>query len=164
MNMENKSNDFGFKDFVNTMFSLLNEEKNKKLEKEKYEASIDKLNNELQVINTILDKRDIDIRSYVEILELIRDIVIYRRNNSVLNEVQKATIYGRILEEIEPALDDLTLDTLQIVINQYNTIQDLEQDLLQYNDLFQSIYTTQIKFEVTRNHKKFKKIIKRHMR
>ena len=27
--------------------------------------------------------------------------------------------YGKISEEIEPALDDLTLDTLQIVINQY---------------------------------------------
>lgn len=154
-----------FEDFLDHMASLFDEfeanEENERRKKEKHETSIIELNHELNAMNS-KGNYDVCARDYVTILELIRNIVTYISNNSILNKDLKEKIYGKILEEIEPALDDLTLGTLQIVINQYNTIQSFEQNLPQSQDKSRNHYISQTETKVAKEHKKFQKIITKH--
>lgn len=150
-----------FEDFLDHMSSLFDDLEAKEENEKKYEESITSLNYELNAMNS-KGEHDLCARDYVTILELIRNIVTYISSNSVLNDNLKEKIYGKILEEIEPALDDLTLGTLQIVINQFNTVQSFEQNLLQSQGKARNHYISQTETKVAEEHKKFQKIITKH--
>lgn len=151
-----------FEDFLDHMSSLFDELEAKKENEKKYEESIASLNYELKAMNS-KGEYDLCARDYVTILELIRNIVTYISSNSVLSDNLKEKIYGKILEEIEPALDDLTLDSLLLVIIQFKTLNEY---IKEYNNHLADERKAKkvlrpINEEMRKKDKIFKKIIKR---
>lgn len=100
-------------------------------------------------------ERDLPAINYVKTLELIRDIVNCLRDNhdSLPDEFYRH--YDLILSEIEPALDDLTLDSLMLVIEQYKDIGKIDRGLK-----FSEHY--KLKNNIKSRHEQFQKVIISH--
>ena len=81
--------------------------------------------------NKIKLQTEIDLPNiyYVKTLELIRDIVILLRDNEKPLPDEFYRHYDLVLSEIEPAIDDLTLDSLSLVIEQYKDIVEIDRGL-----------------------------------
>lgn len=93
--------------------------------------------------------------NYVKTLELIRDIVILLRDNEKPLPDEFYRHYDLVLSEIEPAIDDLTLDSLSLVIEQYKDIVEIDRG---HN--FSKHY--QLKNNIKSRHKEFQKVITSH--
>lgn len=99
---------------------------------------------------------------YVTTLELIK----YFANFGVAYVDDKTNLYKLyklLLEEIEPALDDLTLDSLLLVISQFKTLNEY---IKEYNNYFADERKAKkvlrpIDEEMRKKDKTFKKLIKK---
>lgn len=60
--------------------------------------------------------------------------------------------YDLLLSEIEPALDDLTLDSLSLVIEQYKDIAEIDRGL-KFSE------HDKLKNNINRRHEQFQKVI-----
>ncbi len=99
---------------------------------------------------------------YVTTLELIRYIANFGVTY-VDNRTNLYKLYKLLLEEIEPALDDLTLDSLLLVISQFKTLNEY---IKEYNNHLADERKAKkvlrpINEEMRKKDKTFKKIIKR---
>lgn len=104
--------------------------------------------------NKIKLQTEIDLPNiyYVKTLELIRDIVILLRDNEKPLPDEFYRHYDLVLSEIEPAIDDLTLDSLSLVIEQYKDIVEIDRGLK-----FSEHY--KLKNNINRRHEQFQKVI-----
>ena len=111
------------------------------------------LKEKISLINERLKTtKDINIMDYVMTLELIRKIIIYYKENS---KISIDSYYDLVLSEIESTLDDLTIESLMIVINQYQDIDTLRTRQIK------SSQHNKLKNNIDKRHKEFQKIIKR---
>ena len=99
---------------------------------------------------------------YVTTLELIRYIANFGVTY-VDNRTNLYKLYKLLLEEIEPALEDLTLDSLLLVISQFKTLNEY---IKEYNNHLADERKAKkvlrpINEEMRKKDKTFKKIIKR---
>lgn len=106
----------------------------------------------LKNIAKLQTERDLSLIDYVKTLELIRDIVILLRDdeNQLPDEFYRH--YDLVLSEMEPALDDLTLDSLSLVIEQYKDIVEIERGL-KFSEHHK------LKNNINRRHEQFQKVI-----
>ena len=97
-------------------------------------------------------ERDLPAMDYVKTLELIRDVVTWLRDkhHSLPDEFYRH--YDLVLSEMEPALDDLTLDSLSLVIEQYKDIVEIEGGL-KFSEHHK------LKNNINRRHEQFQKVI-----
>ena len=65
-------------------------------------------------MNVLKVSKDISAMDYVMTLELIRKIITYYKDDS---KNIPYSYYDLVLSEIEPALDDLTIESLMAVIS-----------------------------------------------
>ena len=111
------------------------------------------LEDKISVINERLKvSKDISAMDYVMTLELIRKIITYYKDDS---KNIPYSYYDLVLSEIEPALDDLTIESLMAVISQYQDI-----DILRYKNLETSEHNN-LKNNISKRHVEFQKVIKR---
>ncbi len=92
---------------------------------------------------------------YVKTLELIRDVVTYLRDEHYSLPDEFYRHYDLVLSEIEPALDDLTLDSLSLVIEQYKDIVEIYR-VLKFSKHYK------LKKNIKSRHKQFQKVITSH--
>lgn len=113
------------------------------------------LKDKISVINERLKvSKDISVMDYVMTLELIRKIIAYYKDDSKNSKIPYS-YYDLVLSEIEPALDDLTIESLIVVISQYQDI-----DILRYKHLKLSEHNN-LKNNINKRHNEFQKVIKR---
>ena len=74
-------------------------------------------------------ERDLPAMDYVKTLELIRGVVTWLRDKHYSLPDEFYRYYDLVLSEIEPSLDDLTLDSLSLVIEQYKDIVEIDRGL-----------------------------------
>ena len=125
------------------------------IEKEKQSILSDRyfLKDKLYLINENLNtSKDVSAMDYVMTLELIRKIITYYKDDS---KNIPNSYYDLVLSEIEPTLDDLTIESLMTVIAQYQDI-----DILRYKQLNFSEHN-KLKNNIDKRHNEFQKIIKR---
>lgn len=125
------------------------------IEKEKQSILSDRyfLKDKLYLINEHLKtSKDVSAMDYVMTLELIRKIITYYKDDS---KNIPNSYYDLVLSEIEPTLDDLTIESLMTVIAQYQDI-----DILRYKQLNFSEHNN-LKKNIDKRHNEFQKIIKR---
>ena len=125
------------------------------IEKEKQSILSDRyfLKDKLYLINEHLKtSKDVSAMDYVMTLELIRKIITYYKDDS---KNIPNSYYDLVLSEIEPTLDDLTIESLMTVIAQYQDI-----DILRYKQLNFSEHN-KLKNNIDKRHNEFQKIIKR---
>ena len=135
------------------MFKDLDEFNNNLKKENTKEKTLDKqlLKNEIK----LQTERDLPALYYVKTLELIRDVVICLRDHRKILSDEFYLYYDLILSEIEPALDDLTLDSLCLVIEQYKEIVEIEKEL-KYSE------HRKHKNNINRRHEQFQKVITSH--
>lgn len=109
------------------------------------------LENEIK-LQTEIDLPDI---YYVKTLKLIRDIVTWLRDDHYSLPDEFYRHYDLVLSEIEPAIDDLTLDSLSLVIEQYKDIVEIDRG---HN--FSKHY--QLENNIKSRHEQFQKVITSH--
>lgn len=99
---------------------------------------------------------------YVTTLELIRYIANFGVTY-VDNRTNLYKLYKLLLEEIEPALDDLTLDSLLLVISQFKTLNEYIKEYSNHlaDERKAKKVLRPINEEMRKKDKTFKKIIKR---
>lgn len=97
-------------------------------------------------------ERDLPAMDYVKTLELIRDVVTWLRDKHYSLPDEFYRHYDLVLSEIEPALDDLTLDSLSLVIEQYKDIVEIERGL-KFSEHHK------LKNNINRRHEQFQKVI-----
>lgn len=109
----------------------------------------------LKNIAKLQTERDLSLIDYVKTLELIRDIVILLRDdeNQLPDEFYRH--YDLLLSEIEPALDDLTLDSLTLVTEQYKDIIEIDSGV-KFSEQHK------LKKNIKRRHEQFQKVITSH--
>ena len=109
----------------------------------------------LKNIAKLQTERDLSLIDYVKTLELIRDIVILLRDdeNQLPDEFYRH--YDLLLSEIEPALDDLTLDSLTLVTEQYKDIIEIDSGV-KFSEQYK------LKKNIKRRHEQFQKVITSH--
>lgn len=125
------------------------------IEKEKQSILSDRyfLKDKLYLINEHLKtSKDVSAMDYVMTLELIRKIITYYKDDS---KNIPNSYYDLVLSEIEPTLDDLTIESLMTVIAQYQDI-----DIIRYKQLNFSEHN-KLKNNIDKRHNEFQKIIKR---
>lgn len=98
---------------------------------------------------------DLPAINYVKTLELIRDVVTWLRDKHYSLPDEFYRHYDLVLSEIEPALDDLTLDSLSLVIEQYKDIVEIERGL-KFSEHHK------LKNNINRRHEQFQKVITSH--
>lgn len=103
-------------------------------------------------LQTEIDLPDI---YYVKTLELIRDIVILLHDNENKLPDKFYRYYDLVLSEIEPALDDLTLDSLTLVTEQYKDIIEIDSGV-KFSE------QRKLKKNINRRHEQFQKVITSH--
>lgn len=109
----------------------------------------------LKNIIKLQTERDLPAINYVETLELIRDIVILLRDNEKTLPDEFYRYYDLLLSEIEPALDDLTLDSLTLVTEQYKDIIGIDSGV-KFSE------QRKLKKNINRRHEQFQKVITSH--
>lgn len=109
----------------------------------------------LKNIIKLQTERDLPAINYVETLELIRDIVIILRDNEKTLPDEFYRYYDLLLSEIEPALDDLTLDSLTLVTEQYKDIIGIDSGV-KFSE------QRKLKKNINRRHEQFQKVITSH--
>ena len=99
---------------------------------------------------------------YVTTLELIRYIANFGVTY-VDNRTNLYKLYKLLLEEIEPTLDDLTLDSLLLVISQFKTLNEYIKEYSNHlaDERKAKKVLRPINEEMRKKDKTFKKIIKR---
>ena len=99
---------------------------------------------------------------YVTTLELIRYIANFGVTY-VDNRTNLYKLYKLLLEEIEPALDNLTLDSLLLVISQFKTLNEYIKEYSNHlaDERKAKKVLRPINEEMRKKDKTFKKIIKR---
>lgn len=99
---------------------------------------------------------------YVTTLELIKYIANFGVTY-VDNRTNLYKLYKLLLEEIEPALDDLTLDSLLLVISQFKTLNEYIKEYSNHlaDERKAKKVLRPINEEMRKKDKTFKKIIKR---
>lgn len=109
----------------------------------------------LKNIAKLQTERDLSLIDYVKTLELIRDIVILLRDdeNQLPDEFYRH--YDLLLSEIEPALDDLTLDSLTLVTEQYKDIIEIDSGV-KFSEQHK------LRKNIKRRHEQFQKVITSH--
>lgn len=109
----------------------------------------------LKNIAKLQTERDLSLIDYVKTLELIRDIVILLRDdeNQLPDEFYRH--YDLLLSEVEPALDDLTLDSLTLVTEQYKDIIEIDSGV-KFSEQHK------LKKNIKRRHEQFQKVITSH--
>lgn len=100
-------------------------------------------------------ERDLPAINYIKTLELIRDIVILLRDNENQLPDEFYRHYDLLLSEIEPALDDSTLDTLTLVTEQYKDIIEIDSGV-KFSE------QRKLKKNIKRRHEQLKKVITSH--
>ena len=100
-------------------------------------------------------ERDLPAMDYVKTLELIRDVVILLRDNEKKLPDEFYRYYDLLLSEIEPALDDLTLDSLTLVTEQYN-------DIIEFDSGVKFSEQRKLKNNINKRHEQFQKVITSH--
>ena len=107
--------------------------------------------------NKIKLQTEIDLPNiyYVKTLELIRDIVILLRDNEKPLPDEFYRHYDLVLSEIEPAIDDLTLDSLTLVTEQYKDIIEIDSGV-KFSEQHK------LKKNIKRRHEQFQKVITSH--
>ena len=109
----------------------------------------------LKNIIKLQTQRDLPAIYYVKTLELIRDIVILLRDNEKKLPDEFYRYYDLLLSEIEPALDDLTLDSLTLVTEQYKDIIGIDSGV-KFSE------QRKLKKNINRRHEQFQKVITSH--
>lgn len=109
----------------------------------------------LKNIIKLQTQRDLPAIYYVKTLELIRDIVILLRDNEKKLPDEFYRYYDLLLSEIEPALDDLTLDSLTLVTEQYN-------DIIEFDSGVKFSEQRKLKNNINKRHEQFQKVITSH--
>ena len=109
----------------------------------------------LKNIIKLQTERDLPAINYVETLELIRDIVILLRDNEKTLPDEFYRYYDLLLSEIEPALDDLTLDSLTLVTEQYKDIIGIDSGV-KFSE------QRKLKKNINRRNEQFQKVITSH--
>ena len=109
----------------------------------------------LKNIIKLQTQRDLPAIYYVKTLELIRDIVILLRDNEKKLPDEFYRYYDLLLSEIEPALDDLTLDSLTLVREQYN-------DIIKFDSGVKFSEQRKLKNNINKRHEQFQKVITSH--
>lgn len=109
------------------------------------------LENEIK-LQTEIDLPDI---YYVKTLKLIRDIVTWLRDDHYSLPDEFYRHYDLVLSEIKPALDDLTLDSLRLVIEQYRDIVEIDSGV-KFSE------QRKLKKNINRRHEQFQKVITSH--
>ena len=109
----------------------------------------------LKNIAKLQTERDLSLIDYVKTLELIRDIVILLRDdeNQLPDEFYRH--YDLLLSEVEPALDDLTLDSLTLVTEQYKDIIEIDSGV-KFSEQHK------LRKNIKRRHEQFQKVITSH--
>lgn len=98
---------------------------------------------------------DLPAINYVKTLELIRDIVILLRDNEKPLPDEFYRHYDLVLSEIEPAIDDLTLDSLTLVTEQYKDIIGIDSGV-KFSE------QRKLKKNINRRYEQFQKVITSH--
>ena len=75
--------------------------------------------------------RDLDAITYVNTLELIKEVLM-SMNDKPKDKILHNNPYELILSEIELALDDLTLDSLMLVVEQYKSISEINEGKINF--------------------------------
>ncbi len=109
----------------------------------------------LKNIIKLQTERDLPAMNYVKTLELIRDIVILLHDNENKLPDKFYRYYDLVLSEIEPALDDLTLDSLTLVTEQYKDIIEIDSGV-KFSE------QRKLKKNINRRHEQFQKVITSH--
>lgn len=109
----------------------------------------------LKNIAKLQTERDLSLIDYVKTLELIRDIVILLRDNEKPLPDEFYRHYDLLLSEVEPALDDLTLDSLTLVTEQYKDIIEIDSGV-KFSEQHK------LKKNIKRRHEQFQKVITSH--
>lgn len=144
----------------------MQEKINQNFENIKEETLKDKILSTCNYLNTkiITTKRklntdsDINVIDYVIILGLIKEIITYYANDK-MNIKLPASFYGYydlVLTEIESALDDLTIESLMLVIKQYQNIEKLRSRSTKSSEY------PKIRKEIDESHDEFQKVISKH--
>lgn len=129
-----------------------------KKEEEKQEIFNERffLNDKITLINKRLQvSKDLSAMDYVMTLELIRKIIIYYKDNSKNIHNEFYNYYDLVLSEIESALDDLTIDSLMLVVSQYEDIDKLRYTYIKRSE------NNNLKNNINKRHNEFQKVIKR---
>lgn len=117
------------------------------------------LKEKLYLVDKRLDiSRDINIMDYVMILELIKEIITYYINDNMNRKLPDNfyRYYDIVLSEVEPALDDLTITSLMLVVKQYQDIEKIRDRSTKFSEYYK------IRKGIGERHKEFQKIIKRN--
>lgn len=100
-------------------------------------------------------ERDLPAMDYVKTLELIRDVVTWLRDKHYSLPDEFYRHYDLLLSEVEPALDDLTLDSLTLVTEQYKDIIEIDSGV-KFSEQHK------LKKNIKRRHEQFQKVITSH--
>lgn len=98
--------------------------------------------------------RDLSIIDYVATLELIKEEVTVKKSLKLIQNRIFCKVYDLILEEIEPSLDDLTLNTLFLVIDQYKDLKEISNGKIKFEEQRRK------EKEIHSRHRQFTKYIK----
>lgn len=98
--------------------------------------------------------RDLNAITYVTTLELIKKVLMDMQDKHK-DKILRNSPYELILSEIEPALDDLTLDSLMLVVEQYKSISEISEGKIPSSEHIK------VEKEIRTRHKEFQKVIKR---
>ena len=99
--------------------------------------------------------KDLNAITYVTTLELIKEVLIDMQDKHK-DKILRNSPYELILSEIEPALDDLTLDSLMLVVEQYKSISEISEGKIPFSE------HRKVEKEIKTRHKEFQKVISRH--
>ena len=131
--------------YINNLFA------ESKQKKEKQESLKQQLGHNNYVLET---HRDLNAITYVTTLELIKEVLMDMQDKHK-DKILHNNPYELILSEIEPALDDLTLDSLMLVVEQYKSISEINEGKVKFSE-----YRKKEK-EIRNRHSEFQKVIKR---
>ena len=137
--------------FINNLFAESKEKKDQFQEKDPAILLKQQLGHNNYVLET---HRDLDAITYVTTLELIKEVLMDMQDKHK-DKILHNNPYELILSEIEPALDDLTLDSLMLVVEQYKRISEINEGKVL------SFEHKKIGKEIRNRHKEFQKVIKR---
>ena len=147
--------DNNFFDNLNSYIDNLFAESKEKKEEHEDKDPATLLKQQLGHNNYVLEThRDLDAITYVTTLELIKEVLM-SMNDKHKDKILHNNPYELILSEIEPALDDLTLDSLMLVVEQYKSISEINEGKINF---FKQMM---VEKEIKNRHNEFQKVIKR---
>ena len=117
-----------------------------------------KLCDKLELVDKMLEtKKNLDAITYVTTLELIKEVLVFKKIK-YKGKILHTNPYELVLSEIEPALDDLTLDSLMLVVDQYKSINEISYGKIKFSKHQKTLK------EIESRHGEFQKVISKHKR